>query len=198
LLPRVAGIGAALLLVVAAGFVIYSYHRNGFIPVAGAAWSLVAVVAGAIGALVARGAGDGLPTGKLWTVVAGAIVGWQCLLAAWTVTPPPRSSSDLVAAVRPHVHPDTALYSVGQFRETIPPYLQRTLTIVDFKGELEFGLNAEPGRNAATVQQFIQQWTASPDAIAFVAASQWPHYQQHGLPGRVIAADRDTVVVSRR
>jgi len=103
----------------------------------------------------------------------------------------------LVAAVRPYVHPGTALYSVGQFRETLLPYLQRTLTVVDYEGELEFGMHAEPGHNAATEEQFVQQWTNGSDAIAFIASSQWPRYQKSGLPGRVIAADSETVALSR-
>ena len=49
--------------------------------------------------------------------------------------------------VRPQVHPDTALYSIGQYREGISPYLGRTLQLVAFKGELEFGLNEEPAKD---------------------------------------------------
>ncbi len=76
--------------------------------------------------------------------------------------------------------------------------MRRTLPLVDYAGELQFGLNAEPGRNALSAAEFMQRWTASADAIAFVDPSQWPHYQQRGLPGRVIANDGETVAVSRR
>lgn len=135
---------------------------------------------------------------RVCTVAGAAILGWQCLMIAFAATPPARTSHELSVAVRPYVHPGTALYSVGQFRETLLPYLQRTLIVVDYQGELEFGMHAEPGHNAATEDQFVQQWTNSSDAIAFIAPSQWPRYQKSGLPGRVIAADSETIAVSRR
>ncbi|MDE2261010.1 MAG: 4-amino-4-deoxy-L-arabinose transferase, partial [Gammaproteobacteria bacterium] len=84
-------------------------------------------------------------------------------------------------------------------RQTIPPYLGRMLTLVDFegRGELDFGEAAEPGRQTATPEQFIEQWEASRDAIAFFDPRVWDHYRQQGLPGRVIARDSFTVAVSR-
>ena len=198
LLARTAWIGAGLLLFVAAGWSGYCLHRNGALPPEVAIWSLAAVVAGFIGVLASRRSRGKLPIGRVCTVAAAAILGWQCLMVAYAATPPARTSRDLVAAVRPYVHPDTALYSVGQFRETLLPYLRRTLIVVDYEGELEFGMHAQPGHNSATDSEFIQQWTSSNDAIAFIAASQWPRYQHGGLPGHVIAADSETVAVSRR
>jgi hypothetical protein len=183
---------------VGAGWVGYGWHRNGNIPREVLAWAVVAVIAGVIGVLAARRARAELPMGRVCTVAGAAILGWQCLMVAYAATPPARTSRDLAAAVRPYVHPETALYSVGQFRETLLPYLQRTLTVVDYEGELEFGLHAEPGHNAATEDQFIQQWMTSSDAIAFITPSQWPRLQQRGLAGHVIAADSETVAVSRR
>jgi len=198
LLTRTAWIGAGFLLLVAAGWVGYGWHRNGALPREVLIWAVVAVIAGFIGVLAARRSRGELPMGRVWTVAGAAILGWQCLMVAYAATPPARTSRDLVAAVRPYVHPATALYSVGQFRETILPYLRRTLTVVDYEGELEFGMHAQPGHNAATEDQFVRQWTNSSDAIAFIAPSQWPRYQKSGLPGRVIAADSETVAVSRR
>jgi hypothetical protein len=114
------------------------------------------------------------------------------------MTPPARSAQDLVAAIRPHVHPGTALYSVGQYRQTVPAYLDRTLTLVGYTGELRFGLEAEPGRNSLTVDDFIRRWGADRDALAFIAPERWPGFQDRHLPGHVIAADSESVVVSRQ
>jgi hypothetical protein len=102
-----------------------------------------------------------------------------------------------VAAVKPYVHPQTALYSVGQYRETISPYLARTLTVVEFDGELQFGMSAEPGKNHASRADFVARWQASTDAVAFFGPKLWASYRQQGLPGKVIAADNYTVAVSR-
>src|SRR5690242_21248690 len=53
-----------------------------------------------------------------------------------SVIPPARSARELVAAVRAAVGPHTALYSVGQYRETLAPYLGRTLQLAGYEGEL--------------------------------------------------------------
>jgi hypothetical protein len=119
------------------------------------------------------------------------------VLSAFAIVPPAHSARDLVAAARPWVHPQTALFSVGQYRETISPYLQRTLTLVDFEGELQFGLHAEPGKQMATPADFVARWNSSTDAVAFFGPSEWDAYRRRGLPGRVIAADNKTIAVSR-
>ena len=95
------------------------------------------------------------------------------------------------------MHPGTALYSVGQYRQTIPPYLHRLLTLVSYRGELGPGEDRQPGLMTATPRQFVRQWDASRDAIAFFNPQLWRRYRQQGLPGRVIARDSFTVAVSR-
>jgi hypothetical protein len=95
------------------------------------------------------------------------------------------------------VRPGTALYSVGQYRETISPYLGRTLTLVDYQGELAFGLAAEPGRGDLSVEAFTARWSAAGDAVAFFDPGVWDTWRRRGFPGRVIAADNYTVAVSR-
>ncbi len=190
--------GAMGVAAVAVALQIYSWSRNGFVPGEVMMWSLAAIVVMTLGLLATRAQQSPFANETLLAVAGSAIFGWQFLLTAYTATPPARSARDLVAAIRPYVHPETALYSVGQFRETISPYLKRTLKVVGYAGELKFGLDAEPGRNAEPNEEFIQHWTRSTDALAFIEPSQWPRYQQRDFPGHVIAADSETVVVSRQ
>jgi len=190
--------GAWAVTVVALGLLFYSWHRNGVVPLSVWLWSLAAVVVAWAGALRVRSVTDPYATGVVVAVAVSAIAAWQFLLCAFAATPPPRSARDLVAAVRPYVHPNTQLYSVGQFRQTILPYLRRTVTVVGYEGELSFGLHADGGKGAATLDEFASRWSSSSDAVAFIAPSDWPILQKRGLPGRVIAADSETVVVDRQ
>jgi 4-amino-4-deoxy-L-arabinose transferase-like glycosyltransferase len=192
---RSARVAAGLALFIAVGLLVYSQHRNGMIPAQAVGWALGAAAA-ALAAVVA--------TWKpaAWQPLAVAlafIFVWQALLCEYTVIPPSRSAYALVEAVAPDIHPGTALYSVGEYRQTIPPYLGRMLTLVSFggAGELDFGETSEPGRQTATPEQFMRQWDASPDAVAFFDPRVWDHYRRQGLPGRVIAQDSFTVAVSR-
>jgi len=199
-LPRSTGVAAGLALFVAAGFLVYSQHRIGALPVQPIGWAVAAAVA-ALGAVIAAAAGPSSePDAAGWrplTVALLFVFIWQALLCEYTAMPPARSAYALVQAVAPDVHAGTALYSVGQYRQTIPPYLGRLLILVSFQGELEFGQAREPGRQSATPGQFVSRWDASRDAIAFFDPRVWDDYRRRGLPGRVIAQDKFTVAVSR-
>jgi 4-amino-4-deoxy-L-arabinose transferase-like glycosyltransferase len=195
-LRTTAVITAVLVSVVAVGLLIYSALHNSFVPQEATLWAAIAVVAMIVAVVASRGQQAGAATPVVATAAAAALA-WQAFMMALGAVPPEHSARDLVAAVKPHVHPETALYSVGQYRETISPYLERTLTVVEFEGELEFGLRAQPGKQMATPADFVTRWGSSTDAIAFFGPKAWDAYRQRGLPGRVIAADNHTVAVSR-
>jgi 4-amino-4-deoxy-L-arabinose transferase-like glycosyltransferase len=190
-------ITAILVTLVAVGVLVYSALHNSFIPQAAIAWSTMAVVVMIIAVVASWQRQRPGAIAPAVVIAAAAAFAWQCFMTALGIVPPARSARDLVAAVKPYVHPQTALYSIGQYRETISPYLRRTLTVVGFKGELEFGLHAEPGKQMATPDDFVSRWDASTDAVAFFGPRVWDSYRHSGLPGRVIAADNYTVAVSR-
>jgi 4-amino-4-deoxy-L-arabinose transferase-like glycosyltransferase len=187
---------ASLVSFVALGLLVYSAIHNSFVPHEAVLWALGAIVAVVAAVIVSWRERQDWTTPALVTAAAGALA-WQCFLTALAFVPPARSARELVAAVKPYVHPQTALYSVGQYRETVSPYLERTLTVVEFEGELRFGLLAEPGKNQASGAEFVARWRASTDAVAFFGPKLWDFYRHQGLPGKVIAADNYTVAVSR-
>jgi 4-amino-4-deoxy-L-arabinose transferase-like glycosyltransferase len=202
---------AGLALFVAGGLLVYSQHRNGMIPMPAVGWAIPAAAAAVLAVVASWGGGkpeaapadataEGEPSGGAWrwlTVALLFVFVWQALLCEYTVIPPSRSAYGLVKAVAPDVHPGTVLYSVGQYRQTIPPYLGRKLILVGYAGELHFGEMRQPGLEQASPAQFVRQWEASRDAVAFFAPSVWDHYRRQGLPGHVIARDSFTVAVSR-
>jgi 4-amino-4-deoxy-L-arabinose transferase-like glycosyltransferase len=196
-LRSMAVITAILVTLVCVGVLIYSALHNSFIPQAATVWAAIAVVAMLVAVFASWHKERTAAIAPAVVVAAAAAFAWQSFMTALGIVPPARSARDLVAAVKPYVHPQTALYSVGQYRETISPYLQRTLTVVEFEGELEFGLHAEPGKQMATPADFVTRWDASTDAVAFFGPKVWDTYRHRGLPGRVIAADNYTIAVSR-
>ena len=199
-LRRSTGVAAGLALFVAGGFLVYSHQRIGALPAQPIGWAIAAAVAALAAFAAASAAPSSEPASGEWRALAVALLfvfTWQALLCEYTAMPPARSAYALVQAVRPDIHAGTALYSVGQYRQTIPPYLGRLLTLVSFQGELEFGQAREPGLQSATPGQFVSRWDASGDAIAFFDPRVWDDYRRRGLPGRVIAQDKFTVAVSR-
>jgi len=196
-LRRVATAGAVIVVIVAGGMLVYSALHNSFVPHLAVAWVGAAVAVMFVAILTMRMQEQSDAVVPTVAIAAAMTFAWQCFLAAYVAIPPTRSAKELVAAAQPYIHPQTALYSVGQYRETISPYLRRTLILVQFRGELDFGLNAEPGRQEASAAEFEARWTASTDAVAFFGPQLWDEYRHKGFPGRVIAADHYTIAVSR-
>jgi 4-amino-4-deoxy-L-arabinose transferase-like glycosyltransferase len=191
---RMARISGALLAFLAAGFVVFAMRHYGFFPPTAIQWVIAASIAAAYG-VVATWKRD-VPLGaSVWATAASAILGWQCLISAYTELPE-RSSYKLVMTVKPLIGPRTELFSIGQYRETLSPYLQRTLTLVDFDGELAFGISQEPSR-ALNAEAFLARWNAATDAVVFIAPSELDAWRSRGLQGKVIGGDNRTLVVSR-
>jgi 4-amino-4-deoxy-L-arabinose transferase-like glycosyltransferase len=184
-----------LVVLLATGLLIYSARTNSYVPRAALAWALTAVGVALLAALVSFRR-QMRPVTLVLAAALGASLAWQSLMCAYTLIPPSRSARALVRVVQPFVTARTPLYSVGQFRETISPYLGRTLQLVDYEGELRFGQDEEPERRM-TLEQFAARWSAGGAAVAFFDPQVWDDWRRRGLPGRVLAADNYTVAVSR-
>jgi len=159
------------------------------------AWALAAAGVALLAALVSFRR-QARPLTLVLAAALGASLAWQSLMCAYTLIPPSRSARALARAVQPFVSAHTPLYSVGQYRETLSPYLGRTLQLADYEGELRFGLDEEPERRM-TIEQFAARWSAGGEAVAFFDPGVWDDWRRRGLPGRVLAADNYTVAVSR-
>jgi 4-amino-4-deoxy-L-arabinose transferase-like glycosyltransferase len=189
-----ARIGAGLVLSVAIGLALYSARKNSFVPQAAVVWGSCAVavaLAGVLASTRARAARTAVLAGVLAVALA-----LQCLMCEYACIPPARSARELVRAVRPFITPGMPLYSVGQYRESISPYLGRTLQLAGFEGELRFGLDQEPQLRMSQ-EQFAARWSAGGAAVAFFDPEVWDAWRRRGLPGHVLAADENTVAVSR-
>jgi 4-amino-4-deoxy-L-arabinose transferase-like glycosyltransferase len=186
---------APLVVLVAAGLLVYSARRNSYVPHEALHWALAAVAAALVAAAASFRA-NLRPLPMMLVAALGASGAWQFLMCEYTVIPPSRSAKTLVYAVRPFLSPHTPLYSVGQYRETLSPYLGRTLQLAGYEGELRFGLDEEP-RRRMSIEQFAERWSAEGSAVAFFDPEVWDTWRRRGLPGRVLAADNYTVAVSR-
>ncbi|MGZ5819201.1 MAG: glycosyltransferase family 39 protein, partial [Burkholderiaceae bacterium] len=105
-----------------------------------------------------------------------------------------------VDAIKAELTPQTTLYTVGRYEQSLPFYLQRTMTLVAHMDEMEFGLQQEPQLWIPTVEAFAVKWTAdradNKKDIAIINPDMFPGLQQRGLPMRVIAQDPRRVIVT--
>ena len=188
---------AALLFVVAIGLCAYSIMRTGALPEGVLTWAGIGVFVALFIAIGLMGRPAVAQARPIILLSAASVLGWACLMSAYAAIPPLRTAKDLVRQVSAEIKSQTAVYSVGEYRPTVSWYLRRTMILVDYSGELDFGLQQEPGNQFAAREEFLTRWRASAAAVAFFKPSAYDDFRLLGLPGRVLAADGNTVVVSR-
>jgi 4-amino-4-deoxy-L-arabinose transferase-like glycosyltransferase len=93
--------------------------------------------------------------------------------------------------------PEPPFYSVRYFDNSLAFYLGRTLTLVAYRGELGSGIDAEPAKYVASLQEFERRWVAAREAYATMKPEQYAAFRAQGLPMRVLAMDAMRVIVSR-
>lgn len=106
-----------------------------------------------------------------------------------------KSAKRLAAALAPHVDAQTEVYTVRDYDQTLPFYLGRNVTLVDYVDEFEFGQKAEPGVSVPSVEEFVARWQAAPRAAASIPIDQFDDLQAHGLPMKEVFRDRKRVAV---
>ena len=140
----------------------------------------------------------------LWMPIAmSALFAWQGLLVAYAVLPPERSSRDMVRAIRDEIRPTTRLFSVRQYRHSLSFYLGRTMTLVDYRGELDEGVRrlgeGDPLRYIGDLKTFVEVWREQKDAIAFIDSGSLDALRAEGFEGRPLAEDDPrSIVMARR
>jgi 4-amino-4-deoxy-L-arabinose transferase-like glycosyltransferase len=108
------------------------------------------------------------------------------------------NSADYIAGqIRPYLAPGLPFYSVGMYEQTLPFYIERTVTLVDYQDEFAFGLEQEPQLSIPTFAEFKQRWLSEPAALAMFTREGFAAVQPEGLPMEVIAEDPRRIVVRK-
>jgi 4-amino-4-deoxy-L-arabinose transferase-like glycosyltransferase len=128
---------------------------------------------------------------------AGWCLAWLLLVRAAALVAPIYSGIDL-AAVFPAAESDAPLYSVGTYDQTLPFYLRRTVTLVKFRGELDYGLKKTPNAEIADLDEFISLWTAQSRAFAVMDIGTFKTLVERGVPMRNLGQNVQRVLVARQ
>lgn len=108
------------------------------------------------------------------------------------------SSHHIALQVKPLLVPGVPFYSVNMYEQTLPFYLQRTLTLVDYRDELGYGLDQEPDLGVPTIAEFEARWRIAPDAFAVMTPETYQTLAEtNGLPMRIVARDTRRVIVRK-
>jgi 4-amino-4-deoxy-L-arabinose transferase-like glycosyltransferase len=128
-------------------------------------------------------------------------VGWclsgLLLVRAAALVAPVYSGVGLAAALG-EADRQALLYSVGTYDQTVPFYLRRTVRLVAYRGELDYGLQHDPGAEITGVEEFIEQWTPAANAFAVMEPSMFNDLKNRGVPLRAVARDAHRILAARQ
>jgi 4-amino-4-deoxy-L-arabinose transferase-like glycosyltransferase len=108
-----------------------------------------------------------------------------------------RDQMAVIASLGTALKPASEFYCVADYIQPVVFYLQRTCTIVQYQGELEFGLMQEPWRSVPDLAAFARRWGAATDPVALVRPDAHAELERMGVPMRVIYTSRSYVAVVR-
>ena len=131
------------------------------------------------------------------TFSIACFVAAELIVAGFEQLSPLNSSYSLAQTIKPYLTPDTPVFMVQTYSQGLPPYLQRPVTLVDYQDEFYFGLQQEPARSIATVEEFAAIWRNAPQGVAVMPAKTFQQLEASGLPMRVIEIRGELRVVVR-
>ncbi|HMH65321.1 MAG TPA: hypothetical protein VK515_07030, partial [Rhizomicrobium sp.] len=126
----------------------------------------------------------------------GWCLAWLLLIRAAAVLSPVYSGASLAAAL-PAEDRDAPLYSVGTYDQSLTFYLRRTVTLVGYRGELDYGLGKAPDAEIADVAEFLRLWPSTPTAFAVMEKTMFDDFKRRGVPMRLVAQTASRVLVAR-
>ncbi len=108
-----------------------------------------------------------------------------------------RSARHIAQAISAEVKPSIPFYSVLTYEQTLPFYLKRTFTLVQYQDEMAYGILQEPQRWIPTVEEFVKVWAAKREALAIMPTNIYPKLLKLELPMTIIFQDAQHTVVKK-
>jgi 4-amino-4-deoxy-L-arabinose transferase-like glycosyltransferase len=92
---------------------------------------------------------------------------------------------------------EAPVYAVRMYEQTLPFYLNRLVTLVDFGGELEPGIRGGSQNRVLSLEEFRARWLADAYAYAVMPVDTFEVLRGEGLPMDVVAEEPKRVLVRK-
>ncbi len=138
---------------------------------------------------------------RKWAAVAALVIASiafvDCVEDGYERLSPRQSGRDIAAVMRRDLSPAARVYSVGIYDQTIPFYLGRTVTLVDYWDEFSMGLKHEPALGLPSIEAFERDWMRPGEAMAIIHPDIEKRLETRGLPMKVLHRDERRVLVRK-
>lgn len=134
-----------------------------------------------------------LRTERKWTATflfaLGTMLGIELIERGYENLSPLQSGYALSQAIQQKMTPETRLYAIKTYDQSLPFYLERTLTMVEYVDEFELGQKQEPQKYIPSVTQLPPLWNAPGPAIALIQPTGADELRALGMAFEVIHRD---------
>jgi 4-amino-4-deoxy-L-arabinose transferase-like glycosyltransferase len=153
-------------------------------------WVMAAAAVIAVAALIAFFL---LRTERKWTatflLAIGTMTGIELIERGYEKLSPLQSGHALAQAIKQRMTPETRLYVIKHYDQSLPFYLGRTLTMVEYADEFALGQQQEPQKYIPSVKQLPPLWNAPGPAIALILPTGADELRALGMEFEVIHRD---------
>lgn len=149
------------------------------------------------GLLAWRWEARGRRTAAVMGISVAMTLGFSLSIQQFQILGRTASTKDVVNAIRPWIHPGQPFYAVGTYDQTLPFYLDRTVTLVQYQGELHFGITQQPDLWVPTYADFARRWSEDKQPLALMPPSTLPALQALHIPMTVIYRAPRFVVIAK-
>ncbi|MGH8460120.1 MAG: phospholipid carrier-dependent glycosyltransferase [Stenotrophobium sp.] len=132
----------------------------------------------------------------MWLSLAGAVFAALAMFG-YQVYSPVVSAKNAALAMQPYLRPDVPVFSVSQYDQTLPFYLKRTVTLVNYVDEFHLGETVEPNLWIPTLNEFARHWRAAPEALALTGQDTYEQLAKMGLTMTIIYRDPRRIVIKK-
>lgn len=153
-------------------------------------------VLGAASAIAARFAFRQWRRPAMLALAFGSLVACQLVLLGHQSYAPLKSARTMVETIRPQLAPGAPFWSIRTHDQTLPFYLGRPVTLVDWRDEFTTGLQIEPRLGVPSLEDFAAQWRAAPAGSAAMMRNETlADLAPAGLTMRIAYRDAQRLVI---
>jgi 4-amino-4-deoxy-L-arabinose transferase-like glycosyltransferase len=125
----------------------------------------------------------------------GTMIGIEMIERGYEKISPLQSGHATAMMIRPHLTSETRLYAVQTYDQSLPFYLQRTFTLVNYVDEFEMGQKREPEKYLPSIEMLPAAWNQPGAAIALIPPNDIDKFSVMGLAFTVIHRDPRRAVI---
>ncbi|MBV7535693.1 glycosyltransferase family 39 protein [Duganella sp. sic0402] len=159
--------------------------------------AIIAAAGGALALLHARQLRRDL---MVVTLAVASFASVQLILSGFEPYGEVRAGKAMAQKLKPMLKPDTPVYSVHVYEQSMTYYLGHTVTLVDYWDEFTFGLRQQPELSIPDMHGFANRWNAhiarKEQAFAILGLDTYASLKSNGFPMRVVVADTRRVVIT--